>query len=187
MKKNNILFLSSMLIFYTFLSSCSSLRETVSQDPKGDTITWKQSIFKDVLIKDSVLFYNSSEIKVESSFFNSTVFAKDGIVNIIDSTNFISTTVPALTPGCLIGIKKDKSGKIIERMMISFFKNKEEYSFIFLKSKDETFVLNSEATIIFNGKIYPVAIKTKNKCFLVVYLNKQKIYIENKTTTNGYQ
>jgi len=176
-------------IFLTFLGfllgNCSSTKEIVETQKPTELITekpiiWKQSYFKDIGLKDSVLFYNSSEIKLEGSFFNQSFFVEDGIVNVIDSINDVSKIVPALTSGGFVDMKKNSSGEIAI-MVISFSRNEAIYKFSFFKTNDGSFILSGKAEIIFNGQKYPVIATIEDQCFLMFFLRKKQI----KSSTIG--
>lgn len=196
------------LIFITLLGlivvCCKTPQQTTasSLEVEGlDTPTvWTQSYFKTISLKDSVLFYNSSEIRLEGSFFKQNFFVSNGIVNVIDSINNVSKIVSAGTPGGWIDLKKSSSGEITA-MLVSFSKNEATYNFIFNKTKEsrnfvwrgrtivahESFTLNSKAELIFNGHKYPVTAITTGDCILFFYYNKQVIKSEIKESAPGWK
>ena len=179
------------ILFGFFIFSCSSTKEIVEIQKPIETkiekpIIWKQSYFKEISLKDSVLFYNSSEILLEGSFFNQSFFVENGVVNVIDSINSVSKIVPKLTPGGFIDMKKNSSGEITI-MVVSFSKKETIYKFSFFKTQDGSFILSGKAEIIFNGHKYPVTASITDQCFLLFYFRKQEIKNETIGVAEGWK
>lgn len=153
---------------------------------KPKPIIWKQTYYKGLSLKDSVLFYNSTEIRLEGNFFNQSFFVRNGVVNVIDSTSSVSKIVQQETPGGLIDLKRDRNG-IINIMYVSFSQNETSYNFSFYRTEDGSFVLNGKAEILFQGKKYPVIASTiGGNCVLLFYLNREEIKNEVKETAPGW-
>ncbi len=175
-------------------SSCSTTQtavatqstETKTEIPKAKPIIWKQDYYRALSLKDSILFYNSSEIRLEGSFFNQTFFVENGVLNVIDSTHSVSRIVQAETPGGLVDMKKDKNG-VINIMYVAFSKEEATYRFSFFRATDGTFILNGKAELEFNGKKYPVTASTVGNCVLMFYLNRQNVREEDKGVAPGWQ
>lgn len=190
-----------------FILSCATQQSVAKKDVVLDDkevnilIPWKQSFFGNIEIKDSVLFYNSSEIRLDGEFFKQAVFIENGVVNVVDSINSISKVVPSLTAGGLMDIHKSSSG-VIDKMKISFSNDdKISYNFIFyktnevksilIKNKDilvgESFILNGKGELSYKGKQYPVVLKTNGDCILLFYYKKTTIRNEKKESAEGFK
>lgn len=195
-----------ILLVSIFLLSCASVAPVAETNVGNKVdenlpIPWKQGYFPNIFIKDSVLFYNSAEILLESDFFKQAFFVEDGVVNVIDSINNISKIVPILTAGAFIEMKKNSQG-VIDKMMISFSRSdKVSYSFIFYKTNEvrnitignkslstsESFTLSGKGELTYNGKKYPVIASTTGDCILLFYYKKTTIKNEIKEQAEGYK
>ena len=190
-RRRNVVFLL-FIMFVVLLVGCSTSKTAVESQSNLQTeiadkpIIWKQSYFKTISLRDSVLFYNSSEIRLEGSFFNQSFFVRDGVVNVIDSINNVSKVVPRLTAGGLIDFKKNSSGEIVI-MLISFSKNEAIYRFSFFRIDDGTFILNGKAELIFNGRKYPIVASTVGDCNLLFNYNKQQIINKTEGSAEGWK
>ena len=188
MKKLYFLFLITLFLFM----SCVLHKKVVDQpksnlvDGADKPIPWKQSYFKNISLKDSVLFFNSTEIKIEGEFFNQSFFVKDGVVNVVDSINNVSKIVSALTPGGFIDMKKSSSGEI-NIMLVSFSKDESTYQFTFFRNNEGFFILNGKANLIFRGHLYSITASSSTDCILLFYFNKITIKNEIKEQAPGWR
>lgn len=94
-----LIFTAVLLGFISCVSTKVVTEKKQQTESVDKPILWMQSYFKTINLRDSVLFYNSSEIRLQEEFFNQHFFVKDGAVFVVDSINKVSKTVPALTPG----------------------------------------------------------------------------------------
>lgn len=192
MKK--LVFLVGLFVLVLFLDGCKQQQQIVSVSEPAPVaqaqqvsrpIVWKQMYYKDLKLGDKVLFYNSTEIKLSGSFFNQTLSIENGAINVIDSINNVLKTVPTLTAGGLIDLKKSSS-KTIEVMFISFSKNDITYKFSFFRKPDGSFTLNGNATLVFSGKNYPITAKADSECLLLFVLNKQEVVKDIIESADGW-
>jgi len=193
-----ILILVAALIFVMWAFNGCKTQQPVSSVPEvkiekqievpaKKPIVWRQSIFPSITMKDSVLFFNSTEIKLEGAFYNKTFTVVNGEVNLMDSTNAVSRIVPALTSGGWIEVRKDKTGNI-GAMLVSFSQEKADYVFQFFRKTDGSFTLNGKAEIVYLGKKYPVTATTSGgECLLMFYFNKTEVRNEIKDVAPGWQ
>ena len=187
MKTNFIITLLGFVMFTSCIAFKNTKTTTYSVSPQEEKpIMWKQIYFSAISLNDSVLFYNSSEIRLEGEFFKQFFFVKDGIVNVVDSVNNVSKIVPELTPGGLINLRKNSSGEIMT-MVVSFSKNEATYEFSFLRKDDGVFTLSPKAKLFFKGKEYPVIAITSEECVLLFYYNKQVIKNEIQENAEGWK
>lgn len=149
---------------------------------------WNYLNYKDIPPKyyDSILYYNSTEIRLEGSFFERTVFVRDGVVHKVDSINDVLKTVLIETPGGFIDMKPDKNGMSV--MYISFSKNEATYNFSFYRATDGNYILNGKAEIIFDGKKYPVVASTVGgNCLLLFSMSEEQHRKTIKDVAPGWQ
>ena len=183
--------LAALISIVILLCSCGTTKQ-VTEQPKAieaapeKPIVWKQAYYPTISLKDSVLFYNSTEIKLSGEFFNKSFFVKDGIVNVIDSINSVAKIVPEVTAGGFVDMKKLASGEIVG-MEVSFSKNEATYKFIFMRVNDGSFILNNKATLIYHNKKYPVNANTNGDCTLMFYYNKQEVRLEDQSKAEGWK
>lgn len=187
----NLVLLLTLLGFVMF--GCASVQQTVTpatplevQQVLDTPTIWRQSLYKSISLKDSVLFYNSYEIKLEGNFFKQSVFIQNGVVNSVDSITDVLRTVPVLTPGGLIEMKKNSMGEIMG-MLVSFSRNNCNYHFVFNKKTSGSFTLNGKAELIFNSRIYPVTAITTGDCILLFFYHKQVVKLEDKQSAEGWK
>lgn len=140
-----------------------------SQKMQADKpMIWKQNLYPKLAVGDPIVFLNSSEIVMDGNFQNQTFFLQDGAIYRMDSILSVTKTVPALTPGILLSMKKASNSQIQE-MNISFSQNDMTYQFNFQLKSDGTFTLNANAKLIYNGKEYKILVITKGgECLLLV-------------------
>lgn len=140
-----------------------------SQKMQADKpMVWKQNLYPKLAVGDPIVFLNSVEIVLDGSFQNQTFFLQDGAIYRMDSILAVTKTVPALTPGILLSMKKASNGQIQE-MNVSFSQNDLTYHFNFQLKSDGSFTLNGNAKLIYNGKEYKLLAVTKGgECLLLV-------------------
>jgi len=173
---------------------CASVQQTTvtpatpseAQQVLDTPTVWRQSLYRTISLKDSVLFYNSAEIRLEGNFFKQSVHIQNGVVNSIDSITDVLRTVPVLTPGGLIEMKKSSIGDITS-MLISFSKNNCTYNFVFTKTTNGSFSLNGKAELVFNRHVYPVTAITTGNCVLLFYYHKQVIRFKDSQSAEGWK
>jgi len=184
------------------LVCCTATRPVAtgtSQQQLVDTPTvWKQSFLRMIKPNDSIVFYNSSEIIIESPFINQSVSIKEGKLIVSDSIVNVKRVVPILTPGVILELKKNSFGDITD-MMVSFSKIDKTYQFIFIRTNkpksfvwrketkwtSECFVLNNKAELIFDGHRYPITATSIGDCILLFYFQKQKSEIDDVKQAEG--
>lgn len=186
--KNLVIFIA---VLFGFIGCVAT--KVVTEKPKPQQtesvdkpIVWKQSYFKTISLRDSVLFYNSTEIKLEGDFFNQSFSVKDGAVLVVDSINKVSKIVPILTPGGLVDMRKNSSGEI-NIMVVSFSKNEATYKFSFFRMNDGSFGLNGKAELIFKNHRYPVTAVTIGDCVLLFNYKKEQVIQKIEETAPGWK
>lgn len=191
--KNNSKFIILLILFVLIiclLSSCSVPEKVTAseaqpillkQTEKPNLKNWKQIYVPDIKVGDSVFFYNSVEIVMEDEFFRIESFL-DGAINITQTTKILEKTIPAMTSGELLSLKKDNNGKITD-MFVSFSPTDKTYYLNFKLTQDGSFNLNGNAKLFFEGKEYPVLATIKGdvcKLLCVVNFEENIEYIKEK-------
>lgn len=155
-----------------------SLQKLEAQKPT----VWKQAIYPALVVGDPISFMPSSEIVLSGSFLDQVFMLQDGNIYRVDSVLEVLKTVPALTPGALVTMKKDNIGKILE-MNISMDRNDASYLFNFQLKQDGSFALNANANLTYNGKNYPIQASQKGgECLLLV-----NFFVEKKVQSVSEQ
>lgn len=164
----------TLAIGMIFLVSCktvgtATVATTELEQPEVEKpVIWKQNLYPKITVDDPILFLNSSEIIMDGSSKNQTFFLQDGDIVRMDSILVITKTVPRLTSGVLVSMKKTSNG-IIEEMNISFSQEDATYTFNFRLKDDRSFTLNSNAKLLYKNKEYKIQVVTKGgECILLV-------------------
>ena len=158
----------------------------VCQAPEGDgLIFWTKDIPHVLKVGDPWSFYNSSEIKLEARVARlGETFVDGGLVQ-IDSLRDLIRTVPVLTPGDIVEIKKDAQGNIIS-IKDRFSLESTTFTFEFkivdgYASLDKT----KPGLIMFRGKAYNVPIKTDDVCRLKVRYIRDEVLEKDTKAAEG--
>lgn len=174
-------FIFALFLGLVLLIGCVTPKKAVetqqSQPQKLEAekpMVWRQILYPKLAVGDPILFLNSSEIIVDGDFSNQTFFLQNGAIYRLDSIQMVTKTVPVLTPGTLVFMKKSGNGQI-DGMNISFSQNDATYQFNFQLKSDGTFTLNGNAKLFFKGKEYKVQVTTKGgECLLLVNFFERK-------------
>ncbi len=187
------------------INGCAQFKQVVQQPKpkkeikilKDKPIPFKESYFQKIIsdnpslfyqkLKDSTSFYNSTEIVLEGEFFKQSISFEDRKISLVDNITDVRKIVPQFTPGGIIEIKFISTGKM-KAVKVSFSKNEATYEFYFFRVNDGRFILSGNATLIFNGRKYPVTATatTSEDCFLLFYLNYKKNKIEIREEAKGW-
>ena len=190
-----------LLVILFFFGSCRTqtmIKQTVV--PLKDTLTiWEQRLRKNIDVKDSVRFYNSTEIKVARSFFDEFNFVENGVIFSTDSIVDVLRTIPIKTPGLMVQMDKDRTG-VINIETVSFSKKEITYTLNFYRKgsvkvqKDGSvtnpysFILGGKATIFFRGHKYkdiPITTVGKDDCVLLVNYRKKTVHLKDENSAEG--
>lgn len=138
---------------------------------------------------DTVAFYVSVEITIDTSLFKAPIISvnkKDGSVVIRHIQDDIFKNVLTTTPGGLIALEKGQGGEDV--MVLRYSRNDEvSYTLRFWPTSDGNAILGGDATLRFEGKDYPITVKTNGECFLMFDLSEQTEKKEHKNTAEGYR
>jgi len=169
----------ALVIGTVLLTGCKTVEQstvstTESQQLEAEKpMVWSQSLFPNLEEKDPVVFLNSKDIIIGGDFSSKTFFLKDGAIYRMDSIQTVTKTVPALTPGKIVSLKKTNG--IIQEMNISFSQSDITYTFNFRLKQDGSFTLNANAKLFFQGKEYKDQASTRGgECLLLVNFFAQK-------------
>lgn len=185
------LFFLTLWLFYGCKSSESTVSssESVEKTEVSDSLTtWKQSLFPNIKVKDSIYFYNNIEIILKKSLSEFTKKGRNHAIESNDSTFNIKYIIPERTAGLMIKEPVFGTGGMND-MVISYSKDSVVYTLSFsrkgsfkkpIKNKetgkleiirdvdDENFVLNSKAKFVFRKFTYEAEVVGLKKATLLV-------------------
>lgn len=196
-----LIILMVLIVIVLMINSCSSQKVVVQQTvaPKDTLTVWEQKLRKNIDPKDSVRFYNSTEIKIARSFFDEFNFVEDGIIFSTDSIVDLLRTVTLKTPGLMVDMVKDRTG-IINIMTVTFSRKEIIYTLNFYRkgsvknSKAEPidnpniFIIGGRAVIFFRGATYkniPIVTVGNKDCILFVDYRKKIVHIKDVDSAEG--
>ncbi len=164
------------LLFLLFLNNCSTTEQyiepqQIEPDPTAEIIIFKQDFMHNLEVEDSVDFFNSEKIVLERNFHFKNYHVKEGVRHKVDSFFFVQKTILPYTCGRVVKITKDDWGEIMS-VLVSFSEEKGDESYnlsFFCIDKEGWFILSGGgATYSFRGQSYPLTVRTKGSCILMV-------------------
>lgn len=181
MKTIKLSLLAILIMSVAFvITSCETTKQVVQpQEPQAvieqpaekQPYDWVLKYFASIdlkKIKDSLLFYNSTEL-TWSVNGSQLVYFGSGEMNVNESS--ISRRVPKLTAGKLIDVQYVPGTKIVAKMIVSFDPQDKGYNVSFVRAPNDTYIVEGTTGVL--------------KCKLVFYLNSITDPISNEA--KGWQ
>lgn len=201
-------------ISFLGMMGCVSTKKAVVYAPMSDSLKiFEQSMRANISLKDSVIFYNQTEIRLEKSAAGEFNFVQDGVIFSIDSLFEVSKSVQSRTSG--IALDFNKKNGLIDVITISFSRSKEiTYILSFFRKElvikpqqsvvivnkrkvirnlpivnPKSFILNSSAKLLFRGNSYDVRASTKGDgyCTILVDYRKKQVVLKEEGAAEGWK
>ena len=162
----------------------------IEPDFGAEIVIFKQDFMHNLEVEDSVNFFNSEKIILEKNFHFKDFSVKNGIRHRTDSFLFVKKIIEPLTCGRVTKIVKDDFGDILN-VTVSFSPEKGDETYnlkFFAVEREEWFILSGGgATINFRGQSYPLTVRTKGSCILMVIPpERSTIYTKSFSIFRGW-